>query len=125
MVIGARSDPFRAGPKAHQSVPSHPLELYLHVREIPERIVIPNRFPLRMVVNYEVEELSLQFGPLGGWLLPVIEPKIGPHIKVQVFFQPPLRWVESLASGFQSGARRCSDRDVPPECPGAGWEVRG
>ena len=51
MVIGARSDPFHAGPKAHQSVPSHPLELYLHVREIPERIVIPNRFPLRMVVN--------------------------------------------------------------------------
>ena len=42
MVIGARSDPFRAGPKAHQFIPRHPLELCLHVREVPERIVIPN-----------------------------------------------------------------------------------
>ena len=45
--------------------------------------------------------------------MPVIEPKVGSHVEVQVFFQPPLRWFARLASGFQSGARR----DVPPECP--------
>ena len=89
MVVGARSDPFRAGPEAHQFVSSHPLELFLHVREIPERVIIPNRFPLRMVVDEEFEELRFQFWPLGGRLLLVVEPEIGPHIKVQVFLPTP------------------------------------
>ena len=55
--------------------------------------------------------------------MPVIEPKVGSHVEVQVFFffQPPLRWFARLASGFQSGARR----DVPPERLEACREVYG
>ena len=51
MVITTLPDPLRAGSKAHQFVPCYPLELYLHVREIPERVVIPDRFPLRVVFD--------------------------------------------------------------------------
>ena len=82
MVIGPCVDPLHADPKAHQFVAGHPLKLCLHVREVPKRIIVPNRFPLRMVVNWELKEFGLEFRPLGGRLLSVVEPEVGPHITI-------------------------------------------
>ena len=42
-----------------------------------------------MVVNQELKEFGLKLWPFGGGLMSVVEPKVGPHIAIQVLLPAP------------------------------------
>ena len=90
MVIGPGAYPLCTGPQAYQFVASHPLKLCLHVREVLKRVIVPYGLPLGMVVDQELKEFGLKLWPFGGGLMSVVEPKVGPHIAIQVLLPAPV-----------------------------------
>ena len=68
------------------------------------------------------KKLSLQFGPLGGWLRPVIEPKIGPPYKSpSLFSNPRYGGLKAWPAGVQI---KTFHQNVPEPGLGGAWLMR-